>query len=64
MTESVDYMHSQGKRESEPVPGAGGFFTAGMRAPAKRLHRRKRGVRTCTRDLHTFILMPTEPHCV
>jgi hypothetical protein len=64
MTKLVDYMHSQGKRESEPVLGAEGFFTAGMRAPAKRPHRRNRGVRTCTRDLHTFILMPTGPHCV
>jgi hypothetical protein len=64
MTKSEDYMHSQGKREDEPVLGAGGFFTAGMRAPAKRTHLRNRGVRTCTRDLHTFILMPTGLHCV
>jgi len=39
-------MHLQGKREDEPVLGAGKFFTVGMSAPAKRLHRRKRGVRT------------------
>jgi hypothetical protein len=61
MTKSVDYMHSQGKRESEPVLGAGGFFTAGMRALAKRPQvRRKRGVGTSTRDLHTFFLMPCQ----
>ena len=63
MTKLVDYMHSQGKRESEPVLGAGGFFTAGMRAPAKLPHRRKRGFRTSTRDLHTFFLMLTGPYC-
>ena len=35
MTKSVDYMHSRGKKEGEPVLGAGGLFTAGMRAPTK-----------------------------
>ena len=49
-------MQSQGKRESEPALGAGGFFTAGMRAPAKLPHRRKRGVGTSIRDLHTLTL--------
>jgi hypothetical protein len=62
MTKSVDYMHSQGKRESEPVLGVGGFFTVGMRSPAKLPHRRKRGVRTSTRDLHPFFLMAQLPH--
>lgn len=51
-------MQSQGKRGSEPALGEGGFFTAGMRAPAKGSHRRKRGVGTSVRDLHTSKLTP------
>ena len=61
MTKSAGYMHSQGKREREPVLGAGEFFTAGTPAPATRHHRRKRGVRTSTRGYSYFLL--TGPHC-
>jgi hypothetical protein len=46
MTKSVDYMHSQGKKGSEPVLGAGKFFTAGIQAPARPTHPNKHGMGT------------------
>jgi hypothetical protein len=58
-------MHSQGKRESEPVLGAGGFFTVGMRAPAKRPHRRKaRSSYVYSRLTHLFFDAKLDPTAV
>src|SRR5216683_3259490 len=61
MTNLVDYMHSHGKRGSEPVLGEREFFTAGTQAPARHPHLNKHGMEYESSRVTHPILTPSRP---